>query len=103
MKRSREKRCTVLKNYGGTFTMPGEFKVSVYVTNTSEAKDQMGSKILAQYYQDEHLILLKRSRSDKQRKSDLEHELHHMCIDWIDHFVRKATINRKKKRKPYKG
>jgi len=88
---------TILKNYGGTFTMPGGFRVTVDILDKSDARDQMGSQVLAQYYQDDHIILLKRSRSAKQRKTDLEHELQHMVVDWIDHFVRKAKIVRKQK------
>lgn len=90
------RRSTSLNNYGGVFSMPGRFKVRVNILNKSDARDQMGSKVLAQYYQDDHIILLKRSRSAKQRRTDLEHELQHMCVDWIDHFVRKARVSKKK-------
>jgi len=88
---------TILKNYGGSFTMPGKFKVIAEILDKHDAHDHMGSKVLAQYYQDDHLILLKRSRSAKQRKADLEHELGHMCIDWIDHFMRKSKVPVKRK------
>jgi Zn-dependent peptidase ImmA (M78 family) len=90
------RRSTILKNYGGVFSMPGGFKVRVDILDKNDARDQMGSQVLAQYYHDDHLIVLKRSRSDKQRKSDLEHELQHMCVDWIDHFVRKARVIKKR-------
>ena len=91
------RRSTILNNYGGVFSMPGGFKVRVDILDKTDAKDQMGSKVLAQYYQDDHLILLKRSRSAKKRKTDLEHELQHMCVDWIDHFIRKARVTTKKR------
>ena len=93
-----KKRSTLLTNYGGVLNMPGGFKVRVEILDKQDARDQMGSKVLAQYYQDDHIILLKRSRPAKQRKSDLEHELQHMCVDWIDHFIRKAKITRKRQR-----
>lgn len=92
----RTKISTGLANHGGAFTMPGGFRVRVEILDKQDAKDQMGSQVLAQYYQDEHLILLKRSRSAKQRKTDLEHELQHMCVDFIDHFVRKAKVTKKR-------
>lgn len=70
--------------------MPGRFKVTVHILDKTEAKDEMDSKALAMYYQDEHAIVLRKSRSQAKRKEDLEHEISHMCIDWADHFIRKA-------------
>jgi hypothetical protein len=90
------KRSTILANYGGAFTMPGGFRVVVELLGRQDARECMGGKILAQYYQDEHIIVLKKSRSAKQRKADLEHELQHMTVDWIDHFVRKAKVSKKR-------
>ena len=89
------KKSTILNNHGGVFTMPGGFKVRVEILDKQEAQDQMGSKVLAQYYHDDHLIVLKRSRAPKKRRTDLEHELQHMCVDWIDFFIRKAKIKMK--------
>ena len=86
----RHRRSTILATDGGSFMMPGRFKVTVEVIGKEQAKNEMGSRVLAQYCQEEHLILLKRTRSKKHRKEDLEHELQHMAVDWIDHFVRKA-------------
>ena len=85
---------TVLTNYGGSFTMPGGFKVNVEILGKDDAHVEMGSQVLAQYYQDEHRILLKRSRSTKNRRTDLEHEIQHACVDWIDHFMRKARVSK---------
>ena len=87
------RRSTILNNYGGVFTMPGGFKVRVEILGKEEAREQMGNQCLAQYYQDDHVIMLKRSRKPKQRRTDLEHELSHMVVDWIDHFVRKARVS----------
>lgn len=94
MSKCRAKISTLLANNGGSFTMPGRFKVRVELLDKSDAKDTMGSQVLAQYYPDEHLIILKRSRSAKQRKSDLEHELQHCCVDWVDHYIRKAKVSK---------
>lgn len=77
--------------------MPGNFKVVVQVLTKSEAKDEMDSNALAQYWQEEHIITLRRNRSPKQRKSDLEHELQHMTVDWVDHFIRKAKCTKSRK------
>ena len=77
---------------GGAFRMPGGFQVHVELLDRQDAKDQMGGKILAQYSQDDHIISLKRARSTKQRRADLAHELQHCCVDWIDHFLRKARL-----------
>lgn len=90
----RQRRAVILNRYGGCFTMPGGFKVKVEILEKDEAKDQMGTQVLAQYCQEEHLILLKRSRKAKQRMSDLEHEFQHMAVDWIDHFIRKAKCTK---------
>lgn len=87
---ARMKPATVLYNYGGTIRMPGNFRVKVELLDKHDAKDQMGSQVLAQYSQDDHVISLKKNRTSKQRKSDLEHELQHCCVDWIDHFMRKS-------------
>ena len=89
------KQSTVLAQYGGSFTMPGGFRVKVEILDKQDSKDQMGSQVLAQYFQDDHLIVLKRSRSAKQRKTDLEHELQHCCVDWVDHYIRKARVTKK--------
>ena len=75
---------------GGVIRMPGGFRVRVEVLGKEDAKDVMGGQILAAYWQEEHVITLKKSRSARQRKTDLEHELQHMTVDWIDHFMRKA-------------
>jgi len=90
------RQSTILNNYGGEFVMPGGFKVKVAVLDKEDANDHMGGKALALYYQDEHLICLKRSRPAKLRRTDLEHELQHMVVDWIDHFIRKARVKKKR-------
>ena len=81
---------TTLNKYGGVFTMPGGFKVRVEILDKDEANAEMGREALAQYYHDDHLIQLRKERSLLQRKSDFEHELQHMTVDWIDYFVRKS-------------
>ena len=90
MNHKRQKQSTLLAKYGGSFTMPGRFKVTVHVLDKTESRDEMDTQALAMYYQDEHAIMLRKDRSQKHRKADLEHELQHMAIDWIDHFIRKA-------------
>ena len=81
---------TLLNSQGGTFTMPGGFKVRVEILDAGEANAEMGKEVLAQYYHEDHLIQLRKSRTAKQRKTDLEHELQHCCVDWVDYFIRKA-------------
>lgn len=81
---------TLLNKQGGTFTMPGGFKVRVEILDRDEANDEMGKQVLAQYYHEDHLIQLRRNRTAKQRRTDLEHELQHCCVDWVDYFIRKA-------------
>ena len=90
----RPRRSTLLANEGGSFYMPGRFKVTVQILDKHEANAEMGTQVLAQYCQEEHLILLKRTRSKKNRKLDLEHELQHCCVDWLDHFMRKARYSK---------
>lgn len=70
--------------------MPGGFKVRVELLDEDEANDEMGNEVLAQYYHDDHVIQLRKARTATQRKSDFEHELQHMCVDWVDYFIRKA-------------
>ena len=77
---------------GGIIRMPGGFKVRVEVLGKEDAKDSMGGQILAAYWQEEHIITLRKSRTARQRKTDLEHELQHMCVDFIDHFMRKSKV-----------
>ena len=84
------KTSTLLNKYGGTFTMPGGFKVRVEILDNEEANAEMGAEVLAQYYHDDHVIQLRKNRTPKQRKSDFEHELQHCCVDWVDYFIRKA-------------
>lgn len=81
---------TLLNRQGGVFTMPGGFKVRVEILDSEEANAEMGREVLAQYYHEDHLIQLRKSRTPKQRKTDFEHELQHCCVDWVDHFIRKA-------------
>lgn len=83
---------SVYASKGGSFTMPGDFVVNIEILGKNEAQEEMGTN-LAQYYHGEHRILLRKSRSLKKRKSDLEHELAHMCIDWADHFIRKSVVS----------
>ena len=88
------KIATHLYQYGGIIRMPGGFKVTVVLLDKEEAKDTLGSQVLAAYWQEDHVITLKKSRSARQRKTDLEHELQHMTVDWIDHFIRKARCRK---------
>ena len=81
---------TSLNKYGGVFTMPGGFKVKVEILEHEDANAEMGAEALAQYYHEDHLIQLRRTRTAKQRKTDLEHELQHMVVDWVDYFIRRA-------------
>lgn len=88
--KNKPKTSTLLREQGGSFNMPGGFKVRVEILNKEDADDEMGKEALAQYFHDDHLIQLRKSRTKKQRKSDFEHELMHMTVDWVDYFVRKA-------------
>lgn len=88
----RAKQATLLNRYGGSFTMPGGFRVKVQVLDKEDEPTEIPGKVLAQYWQSEHLIVLRGSRSLKQRKTDLEHELQHCCVDWVDHYMRKARV-----------
>ena len=81
---------TKLREQGGMFVMPGGFKVRVELLQKDEADAEMGREVLAQYFHEDHLIQLRKCRSKKQRKSDFEHELQHMTVDWVDYFIRKA-------------
>ena len=94
---TNHRQSTILTENGGSFTMPGNFKVIVQVLNKQEAKDDMDVYSLAQYWQEEHVICLRKSRSSKKRKADLEHELQHMVVDWVDHYMRKAKCRISKK------
>lgn len=84
------RKSTVLIKYGGVFTMPGGFRVRVELLDKDEADAEMGKEVLAQFFHDDHLIQLRKNRTIKQRRLDLEHEISHACIDWADFFMRKA-------------
>ncbi len=81
---------TLLNTQGGSFVMPGGFKVRVEILDKVEADAEMGRECLAQFCHEDHLIQLRRDRTPKQRRSDFEHELQHCCIDWVDYFIRRA-------------
>ena len=70
--------------------MPGGFKVKVQIVDKDDESEEIGESTLACYYHEDHLIQLRSSRSLKQRKTDLEHELQHACVDWVDYFIRKS-------------
>lgn len=84
------KKFTLLSKQGGVFTMPGCFRVRVEILEKDEADDEMGREALAQFLHDDHLIQLRRERTAKQRRADLEHELMHMTVDWVDYFGRRS-------------
>lgn len=86
----KPKLSTLLNNKGGKFTMPGGFAVRVELLDKEDANEEMGKEVLAQYYHEDHLIQLRKERTPSQRKTDLEHELQHMTVDWVDYFIRKA-------------
>lgn len=85
-----ERLITKLNKTGGTFSMPGGFKVKVEIVAKDEETEEIGAASLACYYHEDHLIQLRSSRSLRLRKTDLEHELQHMVVDWVDHFIRKS-------------
>jgi hypothetical protein len=94
----RTKQATLLNKYGGAITLPGRFRVRIQILDKNEERTEIPGKVLAQYFQTEHLITLRSSRNLKQRKSDLEHELQHACVDWVDHMMRKAYVVKPKKK-----
>lgn len=85
-----ERLSTKLNKVGGVFTMPGGFRVKVQVVPKEDEKEEIGDETLACYYHADHLIQLRSSRSVAQRRTDLEHELQHACVDWVDFFIRKS-------------
>ena len=84
------RKSTELIRHGGVFTLVGGFRVRVEILDKDEAREEMGNEVLAQYFHDDHVIQLRKSRSLKQRRADFEHELQHCCIDWVDYFCRRA-------------
>jgi hypothetical protein len=85
-----QRKSTELIQRGGVFTLVGGFRVRVEILDKEEAREEMGNEVLAQYFHEDHLIQLRKSRSMKQRRADFEHELQHMCVDWVDFFIRRA-------------
>lgn len=81
---------THLAKHGGVLTLPGDFVIKVDVLGTHEAKKDIATDCLAQYFIEEHRIVLRRSRKLKDRKLDLDHEIQHGLVDWLDFFMRKA-------------
>ena len=89
------RKSSELNRHGGTFVMPGNFRVKVVILDKDEAEVEMDADNLAEYYREDHRIQLRKSRTLKQRKTDLEHELQHCCVDWVDHFMRRAKSHGK--------
>ncbi len=86
------RQSTLLNKYGGTLTLPGGFRIRVEILDTDEEDSILGRECLAHYIHADHLIQLRRSRTIKQRRTDLEHELQHASVDWLDYFMRKAKV-----------
>lgn len=70
--------------------MPGGFKVKVQIVAKEAEAEEIGEQTLACYYHEDHLIQLRSSRPLHLRRTDLEHELQHACVDWVDFFIRKS-------------
>lgn len=88
---------TLLIKNGGTLHMPGRFLIEVRVVPRSEEKDDLDKNSCAEFEHDSNIISLRTSRKLTQRRADLDHELQHACVDWIDHIVRKVRIRCGKK------
>lgn len=74
--------------------MPGPFTVKVHILEGTDENDEIGEVNLAEYVLDEHTINLRRSRSSKQRREDLAHELSHMLVEWLDYYTHKAKVKK---------
>ena len=86
------KLSTLLVSQGGTFTMPGKFKVPIKLVTKGAEHDDMDTHAYAEFEHDTNIITLRTSRKRRQRRSDLEHELQHMAVDWINHVMHKVRI-----------
>lgn len=84
------RRITKLVRQGGHIHMPGGFCIKIRVLDKWEADEEIGTENLAEFVHANQIINLRESRPVKQRRTDLEHELQHACVDWIDHFMRRA-------------
>ena len=72
--------------------MPGRFKVIIRVANKGDEKQDISPSALAEYEHDTNIIVLRSSRTQRQRREDLAHELQHLAVEWIDHMMRKVKI-----------
>ena len=87
------KLSTLMVTQGETrFTMPGKFKVIIRVANKGDEKEDISPDALAEYEHDTNIIVLRSSRTQRQRREDLAHELQHLCVEWLDHIIRKVKI-----------
>ena len=57
-----ERLITKLNKRGGTFTMPGGFKVKVQIVDKDDESEEIGESTLACYYNEDNLIQLMSSR-----------------------------------------
>ena len=74
------------------FTMPGKFRVIIRVANKGDEKQDISPDALAEYEHDTNVIVLRSSRTQRQRREDLQHELQHLVVEWMDHIMRKVRV-----------
>jgi len=86
------KLSTLLIKQGGTFNMPGHFQIKVVLVPKAEEKAELDTNSCAEFEHDSNIISLRTSRNLKQRRADLDHELQHACVDWIEHTMHKVRI-----------
>ena len=86
------KLSTLLVSQGGTFSMPGKFKVPIKLVTKDAERDEISPEAYSEFEHDTNIITIRTSRKRRQRRTDLEHELQHMVVDWINHVMNKVRI-----------
>lgn len=66
---------------------PFEYVIKVRQITRSEMNDRVGDGALAGWLSCERTIYLTRSRSTKQKRGDLAHEMSHAVVDYGDFLL----------------
>ena len=92
MSKKWTKLSTMLIQRGGVFNMPGRHQIVVRIVPKSEERTDLDTNSCAEFEHDSNIISLRTSRNLKQRRADLDHELQHACVDWINHVMNKVRV-----------
>ena len=70
-----------------TVNLPFGYTIRVRQVSKRECEDRVGFNALAGWVADERTVYLTKSRTIKQRRADLGHELQHVLVDYLSALI----------------